>query len=224
MVSDYNIKSVLRNTLFKGVSEHFFKRFYNQKNFIISKEGEIIYSPQEDSAFLYLIVQGEIKIKYSGQKQLVNKYLYDFFGETEIRKGIKRISSAVANTNCILYRISFDELQTLCTGNITINKNLKNKNDINEPEQTEFIWSQLDIPLSESNDLDELDLDLTDQADETFTEVSEEELESILAKQKSQQEFKKVMKKVGKVEGNEYLKNELLEGFSDMDEWHLASD
>lgn len=226
MVSDYNIKSVLRNSLFKGVPEHFFKRFYNPKNFLVCKEGTIIYSPGEDSLYLYLVVQGEIKIKYSGQKQLINKYLYDFFGETEMRKGTKRISSSVANIDSILYKINFDELQTLCSGNITINKNLKNKHDIEEPDQKDFIWSELSIPIPEENSIEELDLDLDliDDNQETFSEVSEDELDLILKKQKNDQEFRKVMKKVGKVEGNDILHQELLGDFSDTDEWRLATD
>lgn len=227
MVLEYNFKSILRNNLFKGVPDHFVKRFYNLRNFEATKEGTIIYSPQEEASFLYLIVQGEVKIKYTGQKQLINKYLYDFFGETEIRRSTKRISSAVANTDCMLYKISFDELHTLCSGNITVNRNLKNISDIDENEQSDFIYSELGLPLS-TEDINEFELDISelDKHTEVFSDVSEAELESIIEKQKEQQEFRNVMKKVGNLESDESLKQELLGDLdlSDSDEWRLAAE
>jgi signal-transduction protein with cAMP-binding, CBS, and nucleotidyltransferase domain len=227
MVLEYNFKSILRNNLFKGVPDHFVKKFYNLKNFQSIKEGTIIFSPQDESSFLYLIVQGEVKIKYTGQKQLINKYLYDFFGETEIRRTTKRISSAVANTDCMLYKISSDELHTICSGNITVNRNLKNISDIDENEQSDFIYSELGLPLSTDNINDpEIDLSELEQPEEVFSDVSEAELESIIEKQKEQQEFRNVMKKVGSFESDETLKQELLGDLdlSDSDEWRLAAE
>lgn len=225
MISEYNIKQVVRNNLLKGVPEYFFKRFYNPKNFQICKEGTIIYSPGEESGYLYLIVQGEIKVKYSEQKQVNRKYLYDFFGETELRKGIKRISSAVADSECILYKISYDELHTLCNGNIIINKNLKNMHDIKESNQSDFLYTELNLQIPEENLIEgsEIDFSVVKDPQEVFTEVSEEELDRILEKQKTEQRFRSVMKKVGKVEGNELLKQELLGDLNDNDEWRLAS-
>lgn len=226
MISEYNVKSVLRNNLFKGVPDYFIKKFYNLRNFKIVKEGTIIYSPDDESNYLYLIVQGEVKIKYSKQKQLINKYLYDFFGETEIRTSTKRISSSVAITDCILYLISFDELHALCSGNLTISKNLKNISDIAEPEQSDFIYSELSLPISGDDELIDLDIELSELEipEEKFSEISEHDLDLILEKQKIQQEFVNVMKKVGKVADNDYLKQELLGDIGDPDEWRLIAE
>ena len=58
---------------------------------------------------------------------------------------------------------------------------------------------------------------------ELVTEVSEDELDLIVQDLKSKQEFKNVMKKVGKVDGDENLKKELIED-ADSEEWQFVSE
>ena len=110
MIADQNIRSVLKNSLFKGVDASCFKWHYNSKNFFLAKEGDIIYATGEESDFLYLIIQGEIKIKVSSKKQFINRYLFDFFGDNEILKSSKRESSAMALQETLIYKISSELL------------------------------------------------------------------------------------------------------------------
>lgn len=224
MISDYNIRSVLRNSLFRGMDKQFFKRFYNSKDFYIAKEGEIIYSAGDKSSYLYLIVQGEIRIKVSSTKQIISRYLYDFFGESEILQSTNRISSAVAMNDTILYKVTSELINELCLSNIKLGRNLKNVHEpgeaLNNKSASEEIVYQL--PVEQPQEID-LTLSLEEFSDEITKELTDDELDKILEKQKAQQQFVKVMKKVGKVEGADLINQELLTDFSNSDKWNLAS-
>jgi len=226
IISEYNSKSVFRNNLFKGMDQYSLKKYYNPKNVYIAKEGEIIYTNGEDSTFLYLIIQGEIRIKVSGKKELVNRYLYDFFGELEILQAGKRKSCAVAMTETILYKIDFELLHELCLAFIRINRNLKNRYEPDENAQpdTKLTGNTLSIPDIEEMSGNELIIPDELYNDELSTELSEDELNAILDKQKTHQEFKNVMKKVGKIENNEELTKEILGDLSDSDELSIAGE
>lgn len=220
MISDYDIRSVLRNSLFRGMERDFFRKYYNSKQIYIAKEGEIIYKSGDKPDYLYLIVQGEVSIKFSSTKQIINRYLYDFFGEDEILKSDKRISSAVAMNDTIIYKLSYELLHELCLTNIRINRNLKNIYDSGEEKNKENDIENYIEPLSvtDQNEVIDITLELEDETKESFTKLSEEELDLLLEKQRSQQAFKKVMKKVGKVDENEELKD-----FSDLDDWQFQT-
>ena len=127
MIFDYSNRSVLRNSLFKGLDKSCFNKYFNTKNFYVAKEGEIIYTNGDESAFLYLIIGGEIKIKLWGKKEFVNRYLFDFFGEYEILQSTKRKSSAMAMKETLVYKIKSELLRKLCSANTKINSNLKGK-------------------------------------------------------------------------------------------------
>lgn len=212
--------------MFRGMDKQFFKRYYNSKDFYIAKEGEIIYSTGDESPYLYLVVQGEVRIKVSATRQVVDCYLYDFFGETEILHPSKRNASAVAMIDTILYKISSGLLRELCTHNLKLERNLKNVYVSDSSIKNEIVPDELLLQVPPSEYIPEVDLTLSfeDFSEEVSKELSEAELDKILEKQKSQQEFNKVMKKVGKVEGSELLNHDLLSSFTDSDEWRLVSD
>ena len=226
IISEYNSKSVFRNNLFKGMDHYSLKKYYNPKNIYIAKEGEIIYTNGEESTFLYLIIQGEIRIKVSGKKELVNRYLYDFFGEMEILQAGKRKSCAVAMTETILYKIDFELLHELCIAFIRINRNLKNRYEIEDNIRSDIKINESTLAVSTEEDSPENELLIPDEIfnDELSAELSEDELDAILAKQKTQQEFKNVMKRVGKIENNEELTKQILGDLSDSDEICIAGD
>lgn len=226
MISEYNFRTVLRNNLFKGMDQSDLKKYYNPKNFYIAKDGEIIYTNGEESSFLYLIIQGEIRIKVSGKKELVNRYLYDFFGEYEILQASKRKSSAVAMTETILYKIDFELLHELCLAFIRINRNLKNRYESEDKIQFGSNINEGTLTITTIEEITDNELIIPDELyhNEISTELSEDELNAILEKQKTQQEFKSVMKNVGKIENNEELTKEILGDLSDSDEWRLISD
>ena len=77
------------------------------------------------------------------------------------------------------------------------------------------------MPIDEIQPDNESILSKKEKKKEPVTEISEEELDLIVQNLKCHQEFKSVMKKVGKVDGDEYLKQELIED-SDSDEWQFV--
>lgn len=224
---DQSINSVQKNSLFKGLDRSYFKKYYNFKNFYLAKEGEIFYSNDDESLFLYLIIQGEVRIKLAGKKKFIDRYLFDYFGELEILKSSKRISSAMAMKDTLIYKIDSELLRELCMSNSRINANLKSKykcddEELEKEKHTEEMILPLPI-LDQQPMLDELIMSNEINISEFSTELSEEELDLILMEQKSQKQFRNVMKQVGKLDGDELLKIGLIEDLSDSSEWQIVS-
>ncbi len=112
-----NLGPLKQNKLFSGVEESETKYNYNQKNVLQVGEGDIIYVKGDDADSLYLLLTGEVKIKFSGDyagQGIVQKHENEFFGELEFLSMTKRSSSAIANTSCTLYplkRSVFEQMQ-----------------------------------------------------------------------------------------------------------------
>ena len=124
IVDQDHLKLVRTNTLFKSVSDSFLKTFIKPKNFISVKDGTLLYSFDDESDAFYLIVQGEVKIKFSEKNSIERKYLLDFFGEKEILEETKRCSFAVADKDCTLYKIDAAEFKELMKTEETIANNV----------------------------------------------------------------------------------------------------
>ncbi|RKY94334.1 MAG: hypothetical protein DRQ13_08380, partial [Ignavibacteriae bacterium] len=92
------------------------------------------YQAGDESKYLYLLLRGEVKIKYPKANYVSNKNFNDFFGEKEIIDETRRISSAVANSNCLIYKLEKKLFRKLITRNPTLNSNLENYGEINLPE------------------------------------------------------------------------------------------
>jgi CRP-like cAMP-binding protein len=224
VIADYNIRSVLNNDLFKGVDPSCFNWHYNTKNFFIAKEGDIIYATGEESNFIYLIIQGEIKIKVSGKKKFINRYLFDFFGDYEILQSSERKSSAMALQESLIYKISSELLHKLCLSNSRLNSNLNRKHKSENTEEIKNRQENILEPVSIMEQKNAPVILLEEEIKkELVKEISEDELDLIVQDLKSKQEFKSVMKKVGKVDGDENLKKELIED-ADFEEWEFASE
>ncbi|MBT8378555.1 MAG: cyclic nucleotide-binding domain-containing protein [Ignavibacteria bacterium] len=129
IVNSELVKMVSSNTLFKGISKDFLKSFVKPKNYYGVKEGTIIYSKGEEATNLYLIVEGEVKIKFCDKKKVEHKFITDFFGEEEILNKEIRASHAVANHDSILYSIKVEDLENLVQQQRKISGNLVKKND-----------------------------------------------------------------------------------------------
>jgi len=150
IVDAERIRLLKTNGLFKGISESVLKPYLKPKYFFEAKEGEVLYICGDKTLELFLIVEGEVKIKLSCNGKVDHKYLSDFFGQEEILKGGERTSSAVANTDCVLFRISSKEFKQLASTNKTIADNLNCKNedksssskDIEPPENQSQIYSR----------------------------------------------------------------------------------
>ncbi len=123
MLSQNELKLVQPNSLFSSVSESYLKSFIKSKNFFTAKEGTLIYSFDDQAKDIYLVIEGEVKIKFCDNRSIIYKTLSEFFGEKEILEKTKRVSFAIANKDCKLYRIESDELDILSKDNdVVLNK------------------------------------------------------------------------------------------------------
>ncbi|MCH9029512.1 MAG: cyclic nucleotide-binding domain-containing protein [Bacteroidetes bacterium] len=226
MLIDWNFKSIKRNLLFTGVDESHYRHLYNFKNFVQVNDGDIIYSYDEDVKHLFLIVWGEVKIKFSKDHSIDYKYLYDFFGEAEILEGSKRFSCAVANKETLLYKICIDDFQLLTIGNKTIINNLVKKGGTLLDEYNEEAEPGSDSYLDPNNymeenyssgNLEELDMsDIEHIRDDVSDEVlSDEELDSIVEKLKTKHQIEDEIGQNLTVRHNNDLEDDLLDSKAD---------
>ncbi len=131
MPQNKNLESILSNKLFSGIKSPDFKLSTHQNRFLNFMEGDIIYQQGDASDCIYLIMEGEVKVKIPLQAGISNIYRKgkdEFFGEKEIFGKSKRSSSAVANTDCILYKIIKKDLNDLVKKNKTLNDNIRKTN------------------------------------------------------------------------------------------------
>jgi CRP-like cAMP-binding protein len=193
IVNQELVKMVGSNTLFKGVSRDFLKSFIKPKNYFGIKEGTIIYSKGDDSTDLYLIVEGEVKIKFCEKNKVEHRFITDFFGEEEIINKNKRLSHAVANHDSILYSIKSEELENLIRQHSKISENLNNKN--NESNNLDEFSAQLENEdLSEfiSNDTQiKTDLNFNEnfEAEENLDNPIDDNLDDTAGKQDTEGEL-----------------------------------
>lgn len=124
IVDQDQLKLLKRNSLFNSVNQSFVDSFIKPKNFLTVKEGTLLYSCEDDSTEMYLIAEGEVKIKFCDQRNIEFRFLLDFFGEKEIMDKTKRVSFAIANKECILYKISEEEINSVISSYDIILNNL----------------------------------------------------------------------------------------------------
>lgn len=126
MMSNHNyLRLVQTNSLFESVSESFLKSFFNPKNLFTVREGNLIYSFGDEAKDIYLILEGEVKIKFCDNRNIIYKINSDFVGEKEILEKTNRVSFAIANKDCRLYRIDAEELNNLSKQNeVKLNRTL----------------------------------------------------------------------------------------------------
>ncbi|MGB5530933.1 MAG: cyclic nucleotide-binding domain-containing protein [Ignavibacteriaceae bacterium] len=138
MIVDQDLlKLVKTNEMFKAVPESFLKSFIKPKNFVFVKEGTLIYSFDDESSDFYLIVEGEVKMKFCDQNNIERRYLLDFFGEKEILDGSNRASFVIAEKDCTLYKIDAETFKDLMTNNQTIADNVNKVGKLESAEVAE---------------------------------------------------------------------------------------
>ena len=116
MSQSKGIGQLIKNKLFAGVNPQAIKMNLLQSNFLSFKEGDIIFQYGDKSEHLYLVLDGKIKLKIlssMSSSSVHEKGKNDFFGDYELLDSIPRKSSAVANTDCVLYKLSQKELLDL---------------------------------------------------------------------------------------------------------------
>ncbi|WP_337872621.1 cyclic nucleotide-binding domain-containing protein [Ignavibacterium sp.] len=150
MIATKNNDSVFLNILFDGVNSNSLPVNLNGKLYEDFKEGEIIYESGDESKFVYLIVSGKIKIKENGVKKLVFRRENEFFGEKEIIKKSNRFSSAMAETDSTVYKISKQDFETLIKKLPAVKQNIIDFTNLTE-DDFNFAEQKPEQPVIEEN-------------------------------------------------------------------------
>ncbi len=122
------LASLKLNLLFKDIKDLDILFSSKSENLIETNEGDIIYEIGNSAEEIFLIINGNIKIKYRDPiegKKILHKSVNEFFGEIEILQTTSRTSSAVAESNCVLYKLKRQELNKLIEKNRIIYNNLQ---------------------------------------------------------------------------------------------------
>ena len=128
MFSTKKQSDIYLNKLFSNIDEKKVKFNFTSNSIITINEGEIVFKKDEKSNFIYLILEGEIKLKVPNppfSPKIVHKYKNEFFGEKELLEKKPRVSSCVAEMDCQLYKISARELHKLLKENSSVRDNLE---------------------------------------------------------------------------------------------------
>lgn len=145
------------NILFEGVNPEILQSFANPKNSLRKKEGAVIYQKGDLSEYIYLLIEGTVKLKYTepdGTNIYVNRTENTFFGETELIGKTQRKTSAVADKDCKMHTFNLNELKVLIKKDNQILKNLFKNKTFNFLEE-DFMESSKDLIDSET-DISEL--------------------------------------------------------------------
>lgn len=175
MIATKNNDSIFLNILFNGVKNHSFPVNLNGKAFEDFKEGEIIYESGDESNFVYLVISGKVKIKENGVKKLQFRRDNEFFGEKEIIKNTQRTSSAMAEIDSTVYKISKPDFESLLKKVPAIKQNIIDftnltEDDFNENnevvETTSMAKEEFSETAANENNNDQILDETTDQKNE----------------------------------------------------------
>jgi signal transduction histidine kinase/CRP-like cAMP-binding protein len=140
-----SIQDIKNNKLFSGVNESVLTSFFDQKEIKEAREGALIYKTGNESNAIFLIIRGEVRIKFSANNYFINRMFNDFFGEKEFVEETKRISSALAFSNLTYYRIDKNVFNKLIAKYPTINENLRKYGEIKLHDLPSDIETKLKI-------------------------------------------------------------------------------
>ncbi len=154
MNSNKTIEAIKANDIFNGLDFDSLNIPFDAKNFMEFKEGDLIYSSGQPSDFAYLLITGEVKIKLNAIKRLFFKSPNEFFGETEILQNELRNSSAVANKDCLIYKIEenlfskfFNESSSLSPVVLPEEKQESNESPVIQPDAEPISQTaKIDLP------------------------------------------------------------------------------
>ncbi|MCH7770836.1 MAG: cyclic nucleotide-binding domain-containing protein [Bacteroidetes bacterium] len=110
------------NKIFSGVSDSEIDSLINPNNLLHINEGDVIYQTGDDTNELYLLLRGNVKIKFPSHNYISNKIFNDFFGEKELFENTRRNSSAVAINNCLLYLVKKSDLESFFSKSHSISR------------------------------------------------------------------------------------------------------
>lgn len=106
-----NLSSSLN--VYQGIIDHI--KADTEKNLIYIKKGEIIFHAGDRADYVYLIVEGKIKIEIPSQPEAFTLFLEEqhIFGEVGVIYNKPRSGSATAAENSILARIEVEEFRKI---------------------------------------------------------------------------------------------------------------
>ena len=131
MPQNKNSSLIFNNKLFTGVSENKKSFNFDEKDLMNVREGDIIFKKGDNSDDFYLLISGVVKLKFpnpDGVATIENKGQNDFFGEKEFIEKIPRKSSAVAETDCNIFRLTRNHFMELTSQISEIKNNLPDQN------------------------------------------------------------------------------------------------
>jgi signal transduction histidine kinase len=129
-----NFKEITLNKFFAGVNESVIDAHYKPECFKDVKEGDILYQSGDSADYIYLLLRGDVKIKFPSLNYIGSKIFNDFFGEKELIDESRRISSAIANSNCLLYLVDEKTFNALLSKSENIKNNIDNYGNVEIPE------------------------------------------------------------------------------------------
>jgi signal transduction histidine kinase len=134
-----------KNKLLAGVDEAVINTLFDPREIKEKREGEIIYRTGDDCSGIFLLLKGEVRVKYSSNNYVSKKESNDFFGEKELIDNTRRISSAVAFSSTYYYRISKNLFNKLIKKNSAFNKNVTTLGEIKLPEVNKDVSPKFSI-------------------------------------------------------------------------------
>ncbi|MCH8032660.1 MAG: GAF domain-containing protein [Bacteroidetes bacterium] len=129
-----NTKEIKLNKFFAGVNDSVINTLFKPEYFKDVIEGDIIFETGDSADSLYLLLRGDVKIKFPSSHYISNKIFNNFFGEKELIEKTRRISSAVANSKCLLYLIDEKIFDALLSKSEVIKNNIDNYGEVELPE------------------------------------------------------------------------------------------
>ena len=181
-----NFKEIILNKFFAGVNESVIDAHFKPECFKDVIEGDILYQTGDSADSLYLLLRGEVKIKFPSHNYISSKIFNEFFGEKELIDGGRRISSAIANSNCLLYLIDEDTFNTLLSKSEIIRSNLDYYGDVKIPEikpdsnsDIKFTDSSNPISFEETNSPEDQSNNIKEELESNTESVSDSMAEII---------------------------------------------
>lgn len=225
MNSNKTIESIKSNDLFKELDFVSLNIPFNAKNFLEFKEGDLIYSSGQPSDFVYLLVNGEVKIKLNSIKRLFFKSPNEFFGETEVIDKELRSSSALANSDCLIYKIEEGLFSRLRSDSSTLTTNLQrddeqesNENPVVQPTP-EPVKKTADVELQiEPAKVDINNLVYTKPKYETTIDIDKIEIPHY----EKEPDLDAFIQKKYLENDNKSLKSKMIEDPDDMTNWVIT--
>ena len=142
-----SLRDIKHNKLLTGVNDAVVTSVFDPKEIKEAREGELLYKKGDTSNSIYLVLKGEVKLKFPSHSYVATKIHNDFFGEKELVEETKRISSAMAFSRLIYYKIDKTSLSQLLKKNSSIEANLKKYGEFKLPEAS--VESERKINITE---------------------------------------------------------------------------